>query len=82
LNDSTSGKGTGRNDTGPRAAIDDTRVREEKVRTERLEALAWKYLVEGQSATRRGHEGGRNEKSRFMDRVATILKSFGHRSQR
>jgi hypothetical protein len=79
LNDSTNGNGTVRNDTELRNAIN---VPGETVRTERLEALAWKYLVEGQSATRSGHESGRNEKRYFMDRLAKILKRLGHRSQR
>jgi hypothetical protein len=77
LNDSTSGNSTAR-----RNAIDNTRVQAEKVRTERLEALAWKYLVEGKSATRSGDGSGRIEESCFMDRLAKILKWFGHGSRR
>ena len=74
MNDSTNGNGTLRNDTELRDG--------ETVRIERLQALAWKYLIEGQATTRSGHQGGRNEKSDFMDRITKMLKCFGHGSQR
>ena len=79
LNDSTN-DGAVRNDTELHNAIDNNRVQGETVRTKRLEALAWKFLVEGQSATR--SESGRNEKNYFMGRLVRILKRLGHSSQR
>ena len=82
MDDLTNANGTLRDGTRLGNAIDNTGAQQETARVKRLEALAWKYLIEGQSATRRYHESGRNQKNHLMGRLARILKCFGHGLQR